>query len=146
MPNFKCYCHDGLCIAQHTGSHKNSLNLLVEKYLNESHWPMRRIRLLECTHTVAQSGYAVRVIAGRSLGDNEEFEIPTLPHGCADKKKTTTTTKNMQIRGGLRFFIVALPENIFIVLFYARPSARPAGPRFWPRLRLAIPIPFYFSP
>ena len=29
-------------------SHKNSLNLLGEKYLNESHWPMHRIRLLEC--------------------------------------------------------------------------------------------------
>ena len=35
-------------MSQHTGSHKNSLNLLSEKYLNESHWPMRRIRLLEC--------------------------------------------------------------------------------------------------
>ena len=33
---------------QHTGSHKNSVNLLGEKYLNESHWPMHRIRLLEC--------------------------------------------------------------------------------------------------
>ena len=36
-------------MSQHTGSHKNNLNLLGEKYLNESHWPMRRIRLLECT-------------------------------------------------------------------------------------------------
>ena len=36
-------------MSQHTGAHKNSLNLLGEKYLNESHWPMRRIRLLECT-------------------------------------------------------------------------------------------------
>ena len=36
-------------MSQHTGSHKNSLNLFGEKYLNESHWPMRRIRLLECT-------------------------------------------------------------------------------------------------
>ena len=35
-------------MSQHTGSHKVSLNLLGEKYLNESHWPMRRIRLLEC--------------------------------------------------------------------------------------------------
>ena len=35
-------------MSQHTGSRKNSLNLLGEKYLNESHWPMRRIRLLEC--------------------------------------------------------------------------------------------------
>ena len=35
-------------MSQHTGSHKNSLNLLGEKYLNESHWPMHRIRLLEC--------------------------------------------------------------------------------------------------
>ena len=35
-------------MSQHTSSHKNSLNLLGEKYLNESHWPMRRIRLLEC--------------------------------------------------------------------------------------------------
>ena len=48
IPNFKCYCHEGLCMSQHTCSHKNSLNLLGEKYLNESHWPMRRIRLLEC--------------------------------------------------------------------------------------------------
>ena len=38
-----------LCMSQHTGSHKNSLSWLGEKYLNESHWPMRRIRLLECT-------------------------------------------------------------------------------------------------
>ena len=35
-------------MSQHTGSHKNSLNLLGEKYLNQSHWPMHRIRLLEC--------------------------------------------------------------------------------------------------
>ena len=35
-------------MSQHTGSHRNSLNLLGENYLNESHWPMRRIRLLEC--------------------------------------------------------------------------------------------------
>ena len=42
---------------QHTGSlifyfysHKNSLNLLGEKCLDESHWPMRRIRLLECNN------------------------------------------------------------------------------------------------
>ena len=35
-------------MSQHTGSHKNSLNLLGEKYLTESHWPMHRIRLLEC--------------------------------------------------------------------------------------------------
>ena len=35
-------------MSQHTGSHKNILNLLGEKYLNESHWPMHRIRLLEC--------------------------------------------------------------------------------------------------
>ena len=35
-------------MSQHTGSHENSLNLLGEKYLNESHWPMHRIRLLEC--------------------------------------------------------------------------------------------------
>ena len=33
---------------QHTGSHKNSLNLLGEKYLKESQWPMHRIKLLEC--------------------------------------------------------------------------------------------------
>ena len=48
IPNFKCYCHEGLGMSQHIGSHKNSLNLLGEKYLNESHWPMHRIRLLEC--------------------------------------------------------------------------------------------------
>ena len=35
-------------MSQHTGSHKNSLNLLGENYLNESHWPRRQIRLLEC--------------------------------------------------------------------------------------------------
>ena len=35
-------------MSQHTGSNKNSLNLLGEKYLNDSHWSMRRIRLLEC--------------------------------------------------------------------------------------------------
>ena len=35
-------------MSQHTGSHKISLNLFGEKYLNESHWPMRQIRLLEC--------------------------------------------------------------------------------------------------
>ena len=35
-------------MSQHIGSHKNSLNLLGEKYLNESHWPMHRIRLFEC--------------------------------------------------------------------------------------------------
>ena len=43
IPNFKCYCHEGLCMSLHT------LNLLGEKYLNESHWPMGQIRLLECT-------------------------------------------------------------------------------------------------
>ena len=48
IPNFKRYCYEGLCMSQHTGSHKNSLNLLGEKYLNESRWPMHRIRLLEC--------------------------------------------------------------------------------------------------
>ena len=48
IPNVKHYCHESLCMSQHTGSHKNSLNLLGEKYLNESHWPMHRIRLLEC--------------------------------------------------------------------------------------------------
>ena len=37
IPNFKRYCHEGLCMSPHTGSHKNSLNLLGEKYLNESH-------------------------------------------------------------------------------------------------------------
>ena len=36
-------------MSQHTGSHKNSLNLLAEKYLNKSHWPMHRIRPLECS-------------------------------------------------------------------------------------------------
>ena len=48
IPNFQCYCHKGLCMSQHTSSHKNSLNLLGQKYLNESLWPMHRIRLLEC--------------------------------------------------------------------------------------------------
>ena len=35
-------------MSQHTDSHKNSLNMLGEKYLNESYWPMHRIRILEC--------------------------------------------------------------------------------------------------
>ena len=48
IPNFNRYCHEGLCMSQHTGSHKNSLNLPGGNYLNESHWPMHRIRLLEC--------------------------------------------------------------------------------------------------
>ena len=39
-------------MSQHTGSHKNSLNLLGEKYLNEPHWPMHRIRLLECMYLI----------------------------------------------------------------------------------------------
>ena len=47
IQNFKRYSHEGLCISQHTDSHKNSLNLLGEKCLNESHWLMHRIRLLE---------------------------------------------------------------------------------------------------
>ena len=38
-------------MSQHTGSHKNSLNYICENYLNESHWPMCRIRLLECIGT-----------------------------------------------------------------------------------------------
>ena len=48
---------NGTVMSQHTGSlifyfysHKNSLNLLGEKCLNESRWPMRRIRLLECNN------------------------------------------------------------------------------------------------
>ena len=48
LTNFKRYRHEGLCMSQHTGSYENSLNLLGEKCLNESHWPMHRIRLLEC--------------------------------------------------------------------------------------------------
>ena len=36
-------------MSQHKGSHKNSLDYIGENYLNGSHWPMRRIRLLECT-------------------------------------------------------------------------------------------------
>ena len=35
-------------MSQHTGSHKNSLKFLGEKYSNESQLPMRRIGLLEC--------------------------------------------------------------------------------------------------
>ena len=43
------------------GSHKNSLNLLGEKYLNESHWPMCQVRLLECTHLLKlESGNGAR--------------------------------------------------------------------------------------
>ena len=57
IPNFKCYCYEGLCMSQHTGSHKNSLNLLCEKYLNESHWPMRQIRL----HSSSQFGASANV-------------------------------------------------------------------------------------
>ena len=55
IPSFKCYCHEGLCMSQNTGSHKNSLNLLGEKYLNESHWSICRIRLLECSITWSAS-------------------------------------------------------------------------------------------
>ena len=36
-------------MSQHTGSHKNSLDYIGEHYLNGSQWPMRRIRLLECS-------------------------------------------------------------------------------------------------
>ena len=36
-------------------SHENSLNLFGEKYFNESHWPMRRIRLLEWQHAGSQT-------------------------------------------------------------------------------------------
>ena len=68
IPNFRCYCHEGLCMSQHRGSHKNSLNLLCEKYLNESHWPMRRIRLLDCT---TDSGRAFHWTMAR--GKNEYF-------------------------------------------------------------------------
>ena len=39
-------------MSQHTGSHKNSLNFLGEKYLIESHWLMRQIGLLECNLAV----------------------------------------------------------------------------------------------
>ena len=39
-------------MSQHTGSHKNSLVYIGKNYLNESHWPMRRIRLFECTEDV----------------------------------------------------------------------------------------------
>ena len=48
MQTVALYFIEGLCMSQHTGSLRNGLNLLGEKYLNESHWPMRRIRLLEC--------------------------------------------------------------------------------------------------
>ena len=47
-------------MSQHTGSQRNSLNLLGEKYLSESHWPMRRIRLLEC---ISSSGL-IRIVTG----------------------------------------------------------------------------------
>ena len=50
IPNFKRHCHEGLCMSQQIGSHKNSLNSLGEKYLNESHWPMHRIRYLSVGH------------------------------------------------------------------------------------------------
>ena len=32
IPNFKCYCDEGLCMSQHIGAHENSLNLLDEKF------------------------------------------------------------------------------------------------------------------
>ena len=63
IPSFKCYCHEGLCMSQHTGSHKNGLNLLGEKYLNESHWRMHRIRLLECTKNVCLSVFVLNAWA-----------------------------------------------------------------------------------
>ena len=52
-------------MSQHTGSHKNSLNLLSEKYLNESHWPMCRIRLLECMHKLYCDVLGIQKISGR---------------------------------------------------------------------------------
>ena len=56
-------------MSQHTGSHKNSLNFLGEKYLNESHWPMRRIGLLECTSgTFTQSDQSFRCPPEDGLG------------------------------------------------------------------------------
>ena len=35
-------------MSQHTDSHKKQFKLRGEKYLNELHWPMHRIRLHEC--------------------------------------------------------------------------------------------------
>ena len=56
-------------MSQHTCSHKNSLNLLGEQYLNESHWPMRRIRLRECNnvkpacHKIYQGRYYLLIFS-----------------------------------------------------------------------------------
>ena len=52
--NFKRYCYEGLCMSQHTGSHKNSLNLLGEKCLNKSHWPMHRISVVHISSNYHQ--------------------------------------------------------------------------------------------
>ena len=48
IPNFKRCCHKGrfTCMSQRTGSHENSLNLLGEIYLNESHWPITELGYL----------------------------------------------------------------------------------------------------
>ena len=50
IPNFKHYCHERLCMSQHTGSHKNSLNLLGEQYLNESHCRFTELGYLSVGH------------------------------------------------------------------------------------------------
>ena len=64
-------------MSQHTGSlifyfysHKYSLNLLDEKFLNESHWPMRRIRLLECNNNNNRSNI-YSIVANKII-----FNIP----------------------------------------------------------------------
>ena len=45
-------------MSQHKDSHKNSLNFLGEKYLNDSHWPMGRIKLLEYIISHAKKFYS----------------------------------------------------------------------------------------
>ena len=80
IPNFKCYCHEGLCMSLYTCSYKNSLNLLGEKYLNESHWSMRRIRLLECrSFKISLKGFIFVLPCGRRPDTNiSEFPCVTL--------------------------------------------------------------------
>ena len=58
-------------MSQHTGSHKN---LLGEKYLNESHWPIRRIRL-ECKLQVHKL-QTTHVFMDSLKGFKKEFSIP----------------------------------------------------------------------
>ena len=62
-------------MSQHTCSHKNSLNLFGEKYLNESPWPMCRIRLLECNNKLWII-YTIKPDFSKFNGDFGDFSYP----------------------------------------------------------------------